>query len=156
MRVNTSDEPPEGISQNAVVPSEDTSEDSKRSITDRVKGFFKDERVVGAVIGVAALAAVALIKGQDSSEDTEDFELFPDHGAEDFEPRLGLGADDRPRRSSPVRHDVSGGPVKLGSGRQASETAKANSRRDTGRDPEPGFTYRQRSSRGVSSERIPV
>ncbi|MFF3879100.1 hypothetical protein [Streptomyces sp. NPDC001978] len=108
--MDDSAETPEVNNQNATVPCEAASEDGeKRSIADRVKGFFKDERVITAAAAVVAAGlVVALAKGQYAHEDTEDFEPFPDSGAADFEPSPDLEAEDRRERSSPVPHKASG------------------------------------------------
>lgn len=138
--MNNSAETPQVNNQTAAVPCKAASKDrEKRSIADRAKGFFKDERAITAAAAVVVAGLiVALARGQYAHADTEDFEPVADPEAED-----------RQKRSPPVLHKVSGGQVRLSNGRQASERAKANSRRDTGKDPNPGYTYREDSFRGV-------
>jgi hypothetical protein len=150
MQVNASDETPE-------VNDQAQPEDSQTApVAEKVKDFFKNNKkaiIPTAVVVATGLAAIAKERAEEryADEDIETEEPFPDPGTEDFEPSPE-GAD-RQRRSPPVLHNVSGGPVKLSGGRLASEVAKANSRRDTGKEPEPGYTYRVNASRGVSPDR---
>lgn len=132
---------------NDSTPSESAPEDGEpASFAENAKNLFKKHKgrilAVGGAVGSVALAVLVarLAEGQ-GTEDTEDSEPSP-----------GLEDADRPKRTSPVGHEVVATLVKLVAGQQASEECRAAYKEATGEDLPAGSTYRSRHRRGDSEE----
>jgi hypothetical protein len=134
---------------NDSTPSGPTSEDGEpASFAENAKNLFKKHKgkilAVGGAVGSVALAVVAarLAEGQDTErQDSEDSESSP-----------GLEDADRPKRTSPVGHEVVATLVKLVAGQQASEERRAAYKEATGEDLPADSTYRSKHRRGDFEE----
>ncbi|MFF5971481.1 hypothetical protein ACFY7C_08115 [Streptomyces sp. NPDC012769] len=110
-------------------------------VIEKVKGFVKKNGPKFLVVGGAALALVAAVAAR------QDEEQGATEGAEDAEKSSESAEGEDSKRA---QHQVKGALVDLG-GRQASQKAQENYRRDVGGDLPPGKTYRPPHSRGGSS-----
>lgn len=112
------------------------------SFADNAKNLIKKHKgkilAVGSVVLAAAVASLA--EGQHAED------------AEDSEPSPGLEDADRPKRTSPVGHEVVATLVKLAAGRQASEVRRAAYKEATGKDLPVDSTYRSKHRRGGFGE----
>lgn len=137
---------------NDSTPTGPTSEDGEpASFAENAKNLFKRHKgkvlAVGGAVGSVALAVVAarLTVGQDAEK--QDTEV-----TEDSEPSPGLEDADRPKRTSPVGHEVVATLVKLVTGQQASEERRAAYKEATGEDLPADSTYRSKHRRGDFEE----
>lgn len=135
---------------NDSTPSEPTPEDGEpASFAEAAKNLFRKHMakvIAVSAVGLAVVGVVAsLAEGQDAErQDTED--------TKDSGPSLGLEDADRPKRTSPVGHEVVATLVKLATGQQASEERRAAYRKETGADLPADSTYRSKHRRGGFGE----
>ncbi|GAA1079481.1 hypothetical protein GCM10009663_22250 [Kitasatospora arboriphila] len=140
---------------NDSTPSEPTPEEGERtSRAENAKNLIKKHKgkflaVGGAIATVAAAVVVAGLVGGSGTGETED--AGDTDGTEDLrdsESAADLGDADRPKRKSPVGHDVVAALVKLADGWQASEERRAAYKEATGEDLPADSTYRSEHRRG--------
>ncbi|MDX2758398.1 hypothetical protein [Streptomyces europaeiscabiei] len=127
---------------NDSTPSEPTPEDGEpTSFAEAAKNLFRKHKAKIVAVGAVGLAVVGVVASLAEGQDTED-----------SEPSLGPEDADRPKRTSPVGHEVVATLVKLVAGQQASEERRAAYKEATGEDLPADSTYRSKHRRGDFGE----
>ncbi|WP_431994892.1 hypothetical protein [Streptomyces griseoflavus] len=133
---------------NDSTPSDPTPEDGEpTSLAEAAKNLFKKHKTKIAAVGAVGLAVVGVVaslaEGQDTKRQDTD---------EDSEQSPSPEGADRPKRTSPVGHEVVATLVKLAASQQASEERRAAYKEATGEDLPADSTYRSKHRRGDFGE----
>ncbi|MCX4571865.1 hypothetical protein OHB41_01350 [Streptomyces sp. NBC_01571] len=127
---------------NESTPSEPTPEDGEpTSFAKSAKNLFKKHKAKILAVGTVGLVVAGVVASLAEGQDTEGSEPSP-----------GLEDADRPKRRSPVGHEVVATLVKLAAGQQASEERRAAYKEVTGEDLPADSTYRSKHRRGDFGE----
>ncbi|MEV7862841.1 hypothetical protein AB0O86_29445 [Streptomyces hirsutus] len=132
---------------NDSTPSEPTPEEGEpTSFAEAAKNLFKRHKVKIVAAGAVGLAVVGVVAGLAEGQGTEK------QDTEGLEPSPSLEDADRPKRNSPIGHEVVATLVKLAAGQQASEERRAAYKEATGKDLPADSTYRSKHHRGDFGE----